>query len=91
MIAGYGSKPDSRALLTVAGSKDRLVAISGSSSASCYRRQPLRSRHLRTFAVFGLHEAGAQILEVPVQRDRSAFAVIVGSHSFLPPVVVQSS
>lgn len=43
--------------------------------------QPLRTRHLRTFAVFGLHEAGVQILEVPVQGDRTAFAVIVGSHS----------
>ncbi|WP_298206066.1 hypothetical protein, partial [Acidovorax sp.] len=41
----------------------------------------LRTRHLRTFAVFGLHEAGVQILEVPVQGDRTAFAVIVGSHS----------
>lgn len=44
MIAGHGSKPDTRALLAVAGTKDSLVATSGNSSAGGHRQQLLRSR-----------------------------------------------
>jgi hypothetical protein len=42
VIAGHGSKPDTRALLAVAGTRDSLVATSGNSSAGGHRQQPHR-------------------------------------------------
>jgi hypothetical protein len=40
------------------------------------------------FTVLGLHEAGVQVLEVPVERDGSAVVVVVRVHGVLPPGLV---
>lgn len=72
----------------VVASNDCLFPFSVRTARSTEGQKTLRSRHLRTFAVFALHEAGVKILKVPAQGDRSTFAVFVGSHSFLPLVVM---
>ena len=37
------------------------------------------------FAVLGLHQAGMQVLEVPVEGDGTAVVVVVRVHGVLPP------